>query len=390
MRKEEKRKVAMDAIVSKNNEVRRDEEGGKEMKNTINEELKTIKQTETTIDRVIANKLLGRESGLLKKEFDTYDGVIKYSNTIYNIMFIENTVHIVLDMINELEEEYRAKVDKLYNKYFRKVKELAIKETRKKEIAIKKRIIDELKEKVLDIAMTIICNSYLDTIEELVELDSIMVDIPDFQYFYDKVLEREEKIELEEGIMEDLANELEYNEDYVIGYDGGKPKIILDDEYYYNNLDFYEENYKDYEFITARKRLLDGEYVLELLNSDNYKDLIDELTAKVFDIAMLIIDNCYLDTTDELEELDRILVSLPEYQNFYNEVINKDAKIDLEEELMEDLAMELKYREGYVIGYDGDKPKIIIDERYYNKNHVDYEDEYYENIEFKKTGPDFI
>ena len=57
---------------------------------------------------------------------------------------------------------------------------------------------------------------------------------------------------------------------------------------------------------------------------------------------------------------------------------------------MEDLVIELKYKEDYIIGYKGNKPKIIIDARYYDKNRADYEVEYYEDIEFKKTGPDFI
>lgn len=383
-------------VKAKSNEVIKNKEGVKGMKTKINEELRVIKQTDLKIDNemtirgIIINKLLGGESGFLKKEFDTYDNVIETLIAEIHLILLEDMRHIVLDMIDELEQENIAKAEKLCDRYFKTVKKIAFKQIKKIEIKAKNGLIEVLKGRAIDIAMLKIDNCYWDISNPLEGLDSIITDLPEYQYFYNEVLDRERKLDLEERVMEDLAYELEYNEDYVIGYDDDKPKIILDDEYYYNNLDFYEENHKDYEFITARKRLLDGEYVLELLYSDSYKDLMDELNVKIFDIAMLIIDNCYLDTTEELEALDSIMVELPEYQDFYNEVINRETKIELEEGIMEDLVIELKYKEDYIIGYKGDKPKIIINARYYDKNRADYGVEYYEDIEFKKTGPDFI
>lgn len=136
----------------------------------------------------------------------------------------------------------------------------------------------------------------------------------------------------------------------------------------------------------VRKTLLrGGEAGRSLIGTEAYYDLIEEFKAKIFDIAMIIIDNSYLDTICELDELDSLVIDVREFEDFYNEVLDRETKIELEEGIMEDLVIELKYKEDYIIGYKGDKPKIIIKARYYDKNRADYED-----IEFKKTGPDFI
>lgn len=138
--------------------------------------------------------------------------------------------------------------------------------------------------------------------------------------------------------------------------------------------------------IEVRKILLrGGEAGKSLIGTKSYYNLIEEFKAKIFDIAMIIIDNSYLDTICELDELDSLVIDVREFEDFYNEVLDRETKIELEEGIMEDLVIELKYKEDYIIGYKGDKPKIIINARYYDKNRADYED-----IEFKKTGPDFI
>lgn len=144
----------------------------------------------------------------------------------------------------------------------------------------------------------------------------------------------------------------------------------------------------NYEF--RQKLLKGGDTGNKFRYTKTYNDLIDELRWKAFDIAIIIINKSCLDAIETLDELDNIMVDLPsEFQDFYEEVLDRETKIEIEEELMEELEMELKYKEGYVIGYEGDKPKVMMNEKTYNDYLVDYEDEYYEDIEFVKTGPDF-
>ncbi len=129
-----------------------------------------------------------------------------------------------------------------------------------------------------------------------------------------------------------------------------------------------KDNVVQVQKLRARKEILAGtEKGRTYIETDVYYEVKEELKEEAKALFKEVATTHYMDTRDELSELNSILLNLPEYQSFYYTMLSTKDKIDIEEEIMEELAEEIGDTEGYVVVYDKDKVVMIISKEYYKE-----------------------
>lgn len=121
-----------------------------------------------------------------------------------------------------------------------------------------------------------------------------------------------------------------------------------------------KDNVVQLQKLIARELLTGTELGKSFIKTDVYYEVKEELKKKAKVKFKGYLEDYWLDARDSLDLLDEIIVyKLPEYQIFYNKMLSTEEKIEMEKEIMLEIAEELWGREDYVIGFKKEVTEII-------------------------------